>query len=65
MSISLDIDERLLRDALKIGGHSTKKATVTEALKEYIQYRMQLRALDLFGKIDFDPAFDYKKHRRR
>ena len=63
MATNLAIDERLLNDALKIGGHKTKKATVTEALQEYIQRRRQVRAIDLFGKIDFDPSYDYKKHR--
>ncbi len=64
MSTNLAIDDSLLNEALRIGGHKTKKATVTEALQEYIRRRRQVRALDLFGKIDFDPAYDYKKHRR-
>ena len=64
MPSNLAIDDRLLDEALRIGGHRTKKATVTEALEEYIQRRRQTRVLALFGKIDFDPAYDYKKHRR-
>ena len=48
-----------------MGGHRTKKATVTEALEEYIQRRKQVRVIDLFGKIEFDPEYDYKKQRRR
>jgi Arc/MetJ family transcription regulator len=64
MPTNLAIDDRLLDEALKIGGHSTKKATVTEALREYIARRRQLRAIQLFGKFDFDPSYDYKKHRR-
>ncbi|MGH8771757.1 MAG: type II toxin-antitoxin system VapB family antitoxin [Burkholderiales bacterium] len=48
-----------------MGGHRTKKATVNEALQEYIQRRRQARVLKLFGTIDFDPAYDYKKQRRR
>jgi hypothetical protein len=65
MATNLDIDARLLNEALKVGGHRTKKETVNEALKEYIRYRKQLGAIDLFGKIDFDPKYDYKKQRRR
>jgi hypothetical protein len=38
---------------------------VTEALREYVQRRKQARILDLFGKVDFDPKYDYKKQRRR
>ncbi|MBV8054012.1 MAG: hypothetical protein JO071_02090 [Deltaproteobacteria bacterium] len=39
------------------------KISVTEALQEYIQRRRQMRVIGLFGKIDFDPSYDYKKHR--
>ena len=65
MATNLDIDARLLNEALKVGGHRTKKETVDAALKEYIRYRKQLGIIDLFGKIDFDPKYDYKKQRRR
>jgi Arc/MetJ family transcription regulator len=65
MATNLDIDDRLLNQALKIGGHRTKKETVNEALREYIRYRKQVNVTELFGKIDFDPKYDYKKQRRR
>jgi len=65
MATNLALDDRLLEEALRVGGHRTKKETVTEALEEYIMRRKQARVLDLFGKIDFDPKFDYKKARRR
>jgi Arc/MetJ family transcription regulator len=62
---NLAIDDRLLEAARKIGGQRTKKATVTEALQEYIQRRRQSEILELFGRIDFDPRYDYKRQRRR
>jgi Arc/MetJ family transcription regulator len=62
---NLAIDDRLLDEAQRIGGHRTKKATVTEALEEYIQRRKQARILELFGKVDFDPKYNYKKQRNR
>jgi len=65
MPTNLAIDDVLLEEARRVGGHRTKKATVTEALQEYILRRRQLRILDLFGKIEIDPAYDYKKQRRR
>jgi Arc/MetJ family transcription regulator len=65
MATNLAIDDRLLEEALRVGGHRTKKDTVTEALQEYIQRRKQARILDLFGKVDFDPQYDYKRQRRR
>lgn len=65
MPTNLAIDDDLLTEALRVGGHRTKKDTVTEALREYIRHRKQLRILDLFGKVEFDSAYDYKKQRRR
>jgi Arc/MetJ family transcription regulator len=65
MATNLAIDDQLLNEALRVGGHGTKKATVTEALEEYIRRRKQAKIVDLFGKIDFDKKFDYKKARRR
>lgn len=65
MPTNLAIDDRLLTEALKIGGLKTKKETVNEALREFIQRRKQLEIVKLFGKIDVDPAYDYKAQRRR
>lgn len=65
MATNLALDDRLLEEALKIGGRATKKDTVTEALREYISRRKQARVTDLFGTIDYDPAYQYKKQRRR
>lgn len=65
MATNLAIDDSLLEEALRIGGHRTKKATVTEALREYIARRRQQRVLKLFGQIDFDPNYNYKSARRR
>lgn len=65
MPTNLALDDRLLNEALRLGGHRTKKATVTEALEEYIQRRKQLGILELFGTIDYYPDYDYKQARYR
>jgi len=65
MATNLALDDDLLDEALKIGGRATKRETVTEALEEYIRRRKQARVVELFGTIDFDPRYDYKKQRRR
>jgi Arc/MetJ family transcription regulator len=65
MATNLAIDDQLLTEALKVGGHRTKKATVTEALEEYIRRRRQARVVELFGTIEFDSDRDLKKQRRR
>jgi len=65
MATNLALDDRLLNEALKIGGKATKKETVTEALREFINRRKQAGVLELFGSVDYDPKYDYKKQRRR
>jgi hypothetical protein len=65
MPTNLAIDDSLLEEARRIGGHRTKKATVTEALTEYIARRKQEQIIDLFGKVEFDPKYDYKNQRKR
>jgi Arc/MetJ family transcription regulator len=65
MPTNLAIDDKLLEDALKIGGRRTKRDTVNEALREYIQRRKRLKTLAAFGTIAMDPVYDYKKLRRR
>lgn len=64
MPTNLNIDDRLLDEALRVSGHRTKRETVNEALQEYIQRRKRLELVKYFGKIDFDPAWDYKRARR-
>ncbi len=59
------IDEQLIQDALAIGEHTTKKAVVIEALKEYIQKRKQQEILKLFNTIEYDEDFDYKVQRQQ
>lgn len=63
MPTNLAINDELLEEARRLGGHRTKKATVNEALQEYIDHRRQEKILDLFGQIDYDPDYDYKKQR--
>ena len=65
MATNLALDDKLILQALKIGHHLTKKEAVTMALREYINHRRQLQIIDLFGKIDFDSKYDYKKARQR
>jgi hypothetical protein len=65
MATNLAIDDVLLTEAQKVGGHRTKKDTVNEALREYILRRQQAKVVDLFGTIEFEPTYDHKKQRRR
>ena len=61
MPTNLAIDEILLSEAQKAGGLKNKKATVNQALREFIHKRKQIDTLKLFRQIDFNPDYDYKK----
>jgi len=65
MATNLQVDDRLIIKAVKLGGHKTKKAAVTEALIEYIDHLEQEKILLMFGTVDYDPKYDYKRQRRR
>jgi Arc/MetJ family transcription regulator len=65
MPTNLAIDDKLIEEARRTGGHKTKKEAVTAALDEYVKRRKQLRLLERFGTIDYDPAYNYKAQRRR
>ena len=65
MASNLAIDDILLESALKIGGFRTKRETVTKALEEFIQRRKVQDLISLFGEIEYDASYDYKKLRSR
>ena len=65
VATNLDLDPALVNEAVAVGGVRTKKEAVTEALKEYIARRRQAQVTKLFGTMEFDPKYDYKKQRRR
>jgi hypothetical protein len=64
MATNLAIDDSLIEEARKLGKQKTKKAVVTEALEEYIQHRKQKDVLNIFGKVNYDQDYDYKKQRQ-
>lgn len=65
MATNLSIDPDLIESALKVSGERTKKAAVTKALQEFVARRRQKELLDLFGKLEWDEAYDYKAERKR
>jgi len=64
MATNLALDDKLIERAKRIGHHKTKKEAVTAALEEYIKHRRQLGILELLGRIEYDPDYDYKARRR-
>jgi hypothetical protein len=65
MATNLDIDPKLIDQALAVSGERTKKAAVTRALQEFIARRRQKDVLELLGQLEWDETFDYKAARSR
>lgn len=65
MATNLHIDEKLLSEAQRLGRFKTKKETVNEALKAFIEHQQQLKLLKLQGQIDYDDDYDHKQLRQR
>jgi Arc/MetJ family transcription regulator len=54
MRTNIVIDDRLMREAMKLTGLTTKREVVEEALKQLVRYRKQLSVLELFGKVQWE-----------
>jgi Bacterial antitoxin of type II TA system, VapB len=65
MPTNLAIDDGLIEEAKKLGRHRTKKDTVNAALGEYIRRRKQAVLIPLFGTIEYDARYDYKRERAK
>ena len=65
MLANLKLDEKMVEEAVKLGNFKTKAQALNAALSEFVARRNRLRILELAGKIDFDPNWDYKKLRAK
>ncbi|MDZ4741253.1 MAG: type II toxin-antitoxin system VapB family antitoxin [Alphaproteobacteria bacterium] len=51
MRTNIEIDDRLIRSAMKAGPYKTKRETVEAALRLLVERRDQRRILELVGKV--------------
>ena len=65
MATNLQIDQSLLEQAKSLAGLPTKRETVNEALKEFINSRLRKQFLELRGQVDYFDDYDYKALRHR
>ena len=65
MPTNLKLDDNLIQETVRLGRFKSKQEAVNTALAEFVHRQQRLRILDLAGKIDFDPSWDYKRMRRR
>lgn len=54
MRTNIVIDDKLMKEALKLSGLKTKKETVEEALKLLVQRKRQERIKKLRGKLQWE-----------
>jgi Arc/MetJ family transcription regulator len=65
MATNLNLDDKLVEAARRVGKHDTKRAAVTAALREYVHRRKARKILNLFEQIEYWPDYDYKASRRK
>lgn len=58
MRTNIVLDDAILETALKLGGYKTKKATIENALKLFIQIKGQQKIKSLKGKIKWEGDLD-------
>ena len=64
MATNLAIDDKLLEEAQRVGRLRTKKETVTRALEEFIERRLQRKVLKALGSFRFREDWNYKQDRQ-
>lgn len=63
MATNLEIAPTLLKEAVEVGKHRSKRAAVEAALIEYVNRHKQAEIIELFGEIEYSPDYDYKAAR--
>lgn len=65
MPTNLALDDELIDEACRLGGHRTKRQAVNEALEEYVSRRKRKEVTRIFGQVEWDPDYDYKEEREK
>ncbi|MEW5920196.1 MAG: type II toxin-antitoxin system VapB family antitoxin [Bacillota bacterium] len=64
MRTNIVIDDKLMEQAMRVSGLSTKKDVVNSALREFVERRTRKDLTELQGKIQFAEGYDYKAMRK-
>jgi Arc/MetJ family transcription regulator len=51
MKINVEVDDELMKKALKYSNLKTNSEVINEALNAYVKYQMRLKLLSLKGKV--------------
>jgi Arc/MetJ family transcription regulator len=57
------LDDKLVREAMKLANVKTKREAVDIALRRFVQSGRQRKLLDLFGEGGMRKDYDYKRAR--
>jgi len=63
MATNLNLDDRLIKAAVRLGRHRSKREAVNKALEAYVAQLQRVEALKALGSFDFDSDYDYKSAR--
>jgi Arc/MetJ family transcription regulator len=63
MRTNIELDQRLVNEAMSLSQIKTKRELVEQALKEFVAIRKRLNLLDLVGAGDLLEDYDYKSLR--
>ena len=64
MRTSMEIDQDLMAQAVKVGGFKTRRAAVEEGLRLLIQTRTQGRLRELRGKLRWEGSLEEMRRDR-
>lgn len=63
MRTNIVLDEKLVREAMKLANVKTKREAVDVALRRYVHSGKQKKLLDLYGTGGLRRNYDYKQAR--
>jgi Arc/MetJ family transcription regulator len=64
MATNLELDDRLIEKAKRLGKHASKREAVERALREYVAGLERVGVLELFGTLEMEPHGSHKRARR-
>jgi Arc/MetJ family transcription regulator len=63
MRTNIVLDDKLVKEAMRVAGVKTKREVVDIALRRLVQSARQQRLLSLYGSGGVRPDYDYKSAR--
>jgi Arc/MetJ family transcription regulator len=64
MRTNVEIDDELMREALRLSGLKTKRAVIDAALRMFVRVQRQADILDLAGKVHWEGNLEESREGR-